>query len=70
MPHNPFSACGKSLRSIYDPHTTGYWFSVIDLCAILNGSNHKAAQVYWKRGCRAKKKSTAAPQEVFEKIIK
>ena len=48
MRYNPFSACGKPLRSIHGP-TTGYWFSVIDLCAILTGSDHKTARNYWKR---------------------
>ena len=49
MRYNPFSACGKPLRSIYDTATNGYWFSVVDLCAILTDSDHKTAQGYWKR---------------------
>jgi len=42
---NPWE--GKTLRAIYDPTTQGYWFSVIDLCAILTGSDYKTAQNYW-----------------------
>ena len=38
----------KQLRSIFDPNTQGYWFSVIDLCALLTDSSHKAARNYWK----------------------
>jgi len=38
----------KQLRSIYDPTIEGYWFSVIDLCAILTDSEHEAARGYWK----------------------
>ena len=34
---------------MYDPNTQGYWFSVLDLCAILTDSNHKAARGYWKK---------------------
>ena len=43
---NPWS--NKILRSVYDPDTQGYWFSVIDLCALLTGSDHKTARGYWK----------------------
>jgi len=43
---NPWN--GKQLRSMYDPTTGGYWFSVIDLFAILTDSDHKAARNYWK----------------------
>jgi len=39
----------RPLRSIYDPTTGGYWFSVIDLCAILTDSTHKVARNYWKK---------------------
>ena len=39
----------KQLRSIFDPTTQGYWFSVIDLCALLTDSSHKNARGYWKR---------------------
>ena len=43
----PFS--NKPLRSIYDPAINGYWFSVVDLFAIITNSNHKTARNYWKR---------------------
>ena len=39
----------KQLRSIYDPNTQGYWFSVLDVCAILTDCSHKMARGYWKR---------------------
>jgi len=39
----------RPLRSIYDPTTGGYWFSVTDLCAILTDNDHKTARSYWKR---------------------
>ena len=43
---NPWN--NKTLRSIYDPAIDGYWFSVVDLCAILTDSSHKTARGYWK----------------------
>ena len=45
---SPFTTCDKPLRSIYDTASNGYWFSVIDLCAILTDSDYKAARNYWK----------------------
>ena len=51
----------SALRSIYDPAINGYWFSVIDLCAILTDSDHKTARGYWKR---LKYKLTRAGQQV------
>ena len=39
----------KQLRSMYDPNTQGYWFSVIDLCAILTDSDYQTARGYWKQ---------------------
>jgi len=44
---NPWN--NKQLRSMYDPTTQGYWFSVIDLYAILTDCDHKTARGYWKR---------------------
>jgi len=41
--------CNKQLRSIYDPTTDSFWFSVIDLFAIVTDSSHRTAQGYWKR---------------------
>jgi len=47
MTTNPWN--NKQLRSIHDPTINGFWFSVIDLFAILTDSNHRTAQVYWKQ---------------------
>jgi len=33
---------------MYDPNTQDYWFSVIDLCAILTNCDHQTARGYWK----------------------
>jgi len=44
---NPWN--NKQLRSMYDPTTQGYWFSVIDLCVILTDSDYKTARNYWKK---------------------
>ena len=46
MTSNPWR--GKVVRSIYDPGIGGYWFSVIDLFAILTDNTHFAARNYWK----------------------
>ena len=46
MTPNPWH--NKQLRSMYDPTTQGYWFSVIDLCAILTDSDYDTARGYWK----------------------
>ena len=55
----PFT--NATLRSIYDPAINGYWFSVVDLFAILTDSNHKTARNYWKW---LKDKQTAISSEV------
>ena len=52
----------KRIRSIYDPSVSGYWFSVVDLFAVLTGSNHKTARGYWKQ--LKYKLSPANPQVV------
>ena len=39
----------KPLRSMYDPNTGGYWFSVIDICALITDSDHKTASGYWRK---------------------
>ena len=44
---NPWQ--GKQLRSMYDPTTQGYWFSVVDLCAVLTDISQDAARNYWKQ---------------------
>jgi len=46
MIKNPW--INKQLRSMYDSTLDCYWFSVIDLCAILTDSDHKKARGYWK----------------------
>jgi len=47
MTSNPWN--NKQLRSMYDPVLQCYWFSVVDLCAVLTDCDHKTARGYWKR---------------------
>ena len=47
MTPNPWH--NKQLRSMYDPNTQGYWFSAVDLCAILTDSDYQTARGYWKQ---------------------
>ena len=43
---NPFLQ--KNLRGIYDPVEKKWWFSAVDICAILIGSDCDYARRYWK----------------------
>ena len=47
---SPFTTCDKPLRSIYDTASNGYWFSVIDLCAIPNLSQPESQWINMSRG--------------------
>ena len=44
---NPF--IGKSLRCFYDEPAQKWWFSAVDICAVLTDSDYNAARRYWKR---------------------
>jgi hypothetical protein len=39
---------GKQLRYILDAANNKWWFSVIDICALLCGSDYQKARNYWK----------------------
>ena len=43
---NPWE--GKQIRSLYEPAANTWWFSAIDICAVLTNSNYIAARKYWK----------------------
>ena len=45
--HNPFT--GKTLRCFYDPVANKWWFSAIDIYAMLTGHEHEAARLSWHR---------------------
>ena len=38
----------KRIRSCWDERAKKYWFSVIDVCAVLTDSDYKTARNYWK----------------------
>ena len=38
----------KRIRSCWDEMSKKYWFSVIDVCAVLTDSDYKSARNYWK----------------------
>ena len=38
----------KRIRSCWDERSKKYWFSVIDICAVLTDSDYKTARNYWK----------------------
>jgi len=46
MENNPF--INKNLRSLYDPASEKWWFSAVDICAILIDSDYDTARKYWK----------------------
>ena len=39
---------GKPLRCLYDKEAGKWWYSAVDICAILTGSDYDAARKYWK----------------------
>jgi len=43
---NPFA--GKPLRCFYDKEAAKWWFSAVDICAVLTGSDYDTARKYWK----------------------
>ena len=38
----------KRIRSCWDERSKKYWFSVVDVCAVLTDSDYKSARNYWK----------------------
>ena len=42
---NPFE--GKNIRGIYDQQLALWWFSAVDICAVLLDTNLRTAQKYW-----------------------
>jgi len=44
---NPF--INKPLRCFYDKEAKKWWFSAVDICAVLTDNNYDAARKYWKR---------------------
>jgi len=42
---NPFT--NKNLRSIYDPASAKWWFSAVDICAMLIDSDYETGRLYW-----------------------
>ena len=43
---NPFA--GKPLRCFYDKEAAKWWFSAVDICVALLGSDYAYARKYWK----------------------
>lgn len=39
---------GKQIRVEWDAKQEKYWFSIVDVIAVLNDSDHQAARKYWK----------------------
>jgi len=39
---------GKQVRHIWDEEAEKWWFSVVDVCAVLTDSSYQAARNYWK----------------------
>ena len=38
----------KQVRAVWDEDAEKYWFSIVDICAILTDSDYQAARKYWK----------------------
>jgi len=38
----------KQVRTIWDEEKEKWWFSVVDICAVLTDSNYQSARNYWK----------------------
>ena len=39
---------GKQVRHIWDEEAEKWWFSVVDICAVLTDSDYQASRKYWK----------------------
>jgi len=39
---------GKQVRHIWDEEAEKWWFSVVDICAVLTDSDYQTARKYWK----------------------
>ena len=39
---------GKQVRHIWDEEAEKWWFSVVDVCAVLTDSDYQTARKYWK----------------------
>ena len=40
---------GKKVRAVWDQTNKKYWISVVDICAVLCGSDYDTARNYWKQ---------------------
>jgi len=38
----------KQVRAVWDEEAEKYWFSVVDVCAVLTDSDYQTARKYWK----------------------
>ena len=47
QPQNPFE--GKQLRCLYDKAAQKWWFSAVDICAIITGKDYDEARTNWYR---------------------
>ena len=47
MQTNPFA--NKKLRCMYDQMSEKWWFSAVDMCAMLTDSNYGNGRLYWNR---------------------
>jgi len=47
MQNNLFA--NKNLRCVYDQISEKWWFSAVDMCAILTGGSYETARTYWKQ---------------------
>ena len=39
---------GKQVRAVWDEEAEKYWFSIVDVCAILTDGDYQTARKYWK----------------------
>ena len=38
----------KKVRTIWDEENEKWWFSVVDICAVLTDNDYQTARKYWK----------------------
>ena len=38
----------KQVRAIWDENAEKWWFSIVDIVAVLNDSDYQSARKYWK----------------------
>ena len=59
---------GKQVRLIWDNTSKKYWFSVVDICAVLRDCDYNTARNYWKWLKKALNDKNSQPVSVTNRL--